>query len=390
MARRAPLTVGVLGGGPAGLYLAYLLRRWHPDCRVRVYERSPADATWGFGVVLADGGLRQLEAADQPSYAAIEAALYWIPGQSFLVDGEVVPIDKARPGGAVERLALLRILQGFCRDAGVDLRFGVDIADLSAFDDCDVVVAADGANSLIRRRFAEGFGTTQDLLTNRFAWYGAARGFAGSSLDFRRVPGGALVGHYYPYRADRSTFVMECDEPTWAALGLEQMDDEARRRTTQAAFADVLQGGGLLVNNSIWRRFPFIRNERWSFERYVLIGDALRTAHFSIGSGTRMALEDAIALARALSNEDSAGAAFRAYRATREPEMRKLADAAERSFTWYERFSERLATATPGEIALSFLRRTGRITDERLRRDFPRFHAYATQHHLLADAGSAA
>lgn len=388
MAGRTPLTVGVLGGGPAGLYLAYLLRRWHPDCRVRVHERSAPDATWGFGVVLADGGLRQLEAADQASYAAIEKALYWIPGQSFLVDGEVVPIDKARPGGAIERLTLLRILQGFCRDAGVELRFGSDVAEVAAFDDCDVVVAADGANSLIRRRFAEGFGTTQELLTNRFAWYGAARGFAGSSLDFRRVPGGALVGHYYPYRADRSTFVMECDAPTWEALGLEKMDDDARRRATQAAFADVLQGADLLANNSIWRRFPVIRNAQWSFGRHVLIGDALRTAHFSIGSGTRMALEDAIALARALSSEASPEAAFRAYRSAREPEMRKLADAGERSFTWYERFSDRLDTATPGALALSFLRRTGRITDERLQRDFPRFHAYATQHRLLA--GSAA
>lgn len=379
----ASLSVGVLGGGPAGLYLAYLLRRWNPAIAVTVHERSPAEATWGFGVVLADRGLRQLEEADPEVFAELSRALYRIPGQTFLVDGEAVPIDKARPGGAIERLTMLRILQRACRGVGVDLNFDSPVEDLGRLPGYDIVVAADGANSLVRRSFADAFGTSQRLLTNRFAWYGANRAFDGSFLDFRSVPGGALVGHYYPYMDGRSTFVMECDEPTWQAMGLEAMDDGARRDATERHFADVLGGRHLLENNSIWRRFPAITNQRWSHGRYVLIGDALRTAHFSIGSGTRMALEDAIVLARAIVAEQTPQAAFAAFQANRGPGMARLADAAERSYLWYERFSERVRGCSAGELALQFLRRTGRITPERLRTDFPKFHAYAVAHGLL-------
>ncbi len=378
--------IGIAGGGPAGLYLALLVRRRRPDIAVRVLERGPADATWGFGVVLADGGLRQLEAADPLSYPALRDALFWTTGQTFTVAGEDVPLDKARMGGAVERLSLLRVLQHQCRDAGVELRFDTPLTDLAPFDDCDVVVGADGSNSLVRDTHAAAFGTQRALLTNRFAWFGVNRAFDRSHLNFKQVPGGALVGHYYPYGPDRSTFVMECDAPTWDALGMAALSDEDRRRLTQSFFAAELGGAELVSNHSIWRQFPVITNANWHHDRFVLVGDALRTAHFSIGSGTRMALEDAIALADALTADLPRGAAFARYVETRAPAMEKLRAAAERSFTWYERFSEKMAGQSAAAFALSFLRRTGRISDARLYRDFPGFVAHASTIGLLPAA----
>lgn len=377
--------VGILGGGPAGLYLALLLRRRRPDIAVRVIERSPADATWGFGVVLADGGLRQMEQADAASFAALQAAFHWIRGQVFTVNGEDVPLAKARAGGAVERLALLRILQGECAGLGVELHFNTALADLSAFDDCDVVVGADGANSLVRESHAEAFGTRRRLLSNRFAWFGVDRAFGESHLNFKHIPGGGLVGHYYPYSPTRSTFVMETDAATWAALEMERRSDAERRALTEAHFAAELAGARLLENNSIWRQFPVVTNARWFHDRFVLVGDALRTAHFSIGSGTRMALEDAIALADALASGEGREAAFARYVAMRAAPMQRLAEAAQRSFEWYEGFSGRMRGLGASEFALSFLRRTGRIDDARLLRDFPDFVAHARARGLLGE-----
>ncbi len=375
--------VGILGGGPAGLYLAMLIRRRRPDIDVIVIERSPADATWGFGVVLADGGLRQLEAADPGSYPAIRDVLFWTEGQIFTVSGEDVPLDKSRKGGAVKRLDLLRVLQAQCRELGVALHFNTVIADLTVFDDCDVVVGADGSNSLVRDSHARAFGTEKYLLTNRFAWFGVDHAVDQSHLNFKPVPGGALVGHYYPYAPDRNTFVMECDAPTWEALGLDVKSDSERRRITQSFFRNELGGAELVENNSIWRQFPVITNENWFHDRFVLVGDALRTAHFSIGSGTRMALEDAIALADALTFGLEREAAFARYVEIRAPAMEKLRAAAERSFSWYERFSEKIAGQSATSFALSFLRRTGRISDERLLRDFPAFVAHAREKGLV-------
>lgn len=369
--------VGILGGGPGGLYLALLLKRQRPEMVVRVIERSPPDATWGFGVVLADGGLRHLAEADPTSYQQIQSALHWIPRQVFTVAGEAVPIDKARSGGAITRLTLLQILQRGCADAGVQMRFATHVADLDMFEDCDVVVGADGAGSMIRDRFAREFGTHKRLLTNHFAWFGAHRDFDASHLNFKPVPGGALCGHYYTYAPARSTFVMECDAPTWAALGLGDRTDTERRRVTQSFFAEDLDGCELVENNSIWRQFPVITNERWHHGRYVLIGDALHTAHFSIGSGTRMALEDAVALAGALTSGLPREDAFAHYVDGRAPSKAKLAHAAEGSFDWYERFSEKMSGQAPTAFALSFLQRTGRIGEERLIRDFPTFVAHA-------------
>ena len=383
--------IGILGGGPAGLYLALLIKRRQPEIDIRVIERSPANATWGFGVVLADGGLRQLADADPLSYPALQAVLHWTAGQIFTVNGDDVPLDKTRKGGAVERLALLRVLQAECAKLGVHVRHDTTVQDLSVFDDCDVVVGADGANSLVRESHAAAFGTERYLLSNRFAWFGVNHAFDQSHLNFKALSvGGGLVGHYYPYGPDRSTFVMECDAEAWDALGLGGKTDHERRLITQAHFSTELQGAELVENNSIWRQFPVITNRHWYHDRFVLIGDALRTAHYSIGSGTRMALEDAIALADALTCGLARDTAFARFVETRAPAMEKLRGAAERSFNWYEHFSDKMRGQSATEFALSFLRRTGRISDARLHRDFPGFVAFAREQGVAVPEPAAA
>jgi 2-polyprenyl-6-methoxyphenol hydroxylase-like FAD-dependent oxidoreductase len=379
--------IGIVGAGPAGLYLALLVKCRRPDIYVRVIERSPPNVTWGFGVVLADGALRQLAEAQPNFHASLQSSLCWIHSQIFTVNGDDVPLAKARPGGAIERMTLLRFLQSACCEAGVELHFDAAVGDLSKFDDFDVIVGADGANSVVRDRNADAFGTRRRLLTNRFAWFGVDRVFGESHLNFKHIEGGGLVGHYYPFSQKRSTFVMECDAETWEATGMYRMSETERRRFTQSFFGEELKGAELIENNSIWRQFPVITNARLSHDRFVLIGDALRTAHFSIGSGTRMALEDSIALADALTASLPRDEAFARYSAARARAMEKLATAAQRSFEWYEDFSRKMRGLTATEFALSFLRRTGRIDDARLMRDFPDFVAHARATGALPLAG---
>ncbi len=366
------MKIAVIGGGPGGLYFALLARRRFPAFDIRVYEQAPADATYGFGVVLADGGLQNLKQADPESAADIIDALYWTPRQRFEHRGDVVWLDKKRPGGAIERLRLLNILQAHCARAGVVCEFKRKIESLADIPEADLVVGADGANSVVRKSLEAEFGTVTRLLTNRWSWYGTDFAFENSCLNFRNIPGGVLVGHYYPYAGDRSTFVMECDQHTWFGTGMDRMSDEDRRLFTQTFYADELRGRELISKRSIWRPFAFVTNANWHAGKHVLIGDALRSAHFSIGSGTRLALEDAIALFRSLERHGADVPALLAdFVATRKPAREKLAGAAEKSFTWYEGFRLRMQEFDALELAENFIFRTGRITPERFESEFP-------------------
>lgn len=366
------MKIAVIGGGPSGLYFALLAKKRFPAFEIRVYEQTPADATYGFGVVLADGGLQNLKQTDPESAADIIDALYWTPLQRFEHRGEVVWLDKKRPGGAIERLRLLNILQTHCARAGVVCEFSRKVESLAELPAADLVVGADGSNSVVRKDLEPEFGTVTRLLTNRWSWYGTDFAFETSSLNFRDIAGGALVGHYYPYASDRSTFVMECDGHTWFGTGMDRMSDEERRLFTQKYYADVLQGRDLISKRSIWRPFAFVTNANWHVGNQVLIGDALRSAHFSIGSGTRLALEDAIALFRSLERHGTdVPALLEDFVATRRPAREKLAGAAEKSFTWYEGFRLRMQEFDAVELAENFVLRTGRITPERFRTEFP-------------------
>ncbi|MGD9944349.1 MAG: FAD-dependent monooxygenase [Burkholderiaceae bacterium] len=371
------MKIAIIGGGPSGLYLGILLRRRAPGWHVEVIEQNAADATFGFGVVLADTGLQQLRQADEASFAAMTAAMRYNDRQTIVHNETPIEVTRQGRGGAIERLQLLTVLRAQAEDAGVRMRFGCRIdasAHLSRFGlaDADVVVGADGVNSMLRGEFEDRFGTTRRLLSNHFAWYGTRRVFETPALVFRKHHGGHFVAHYYPYSATMSTFVAECDELTWQRCGLAAMTDEQRQHLFEQLFAGELQGKPLLSNNSVWRQFPVIRNRHWSHGRYVLIGDALASAHFSIGSGTRIAMTDAIALAEALLAEaPDVPAALRRYERRHAPEKRKLIEASERSFEWYERIAEWMDRYTPEAFVYHFMTRTGRVDDARLRRAFP-------------------
>lgn len=366
------MRVAILGAGPAGLYAAYLLRKNGLAGEVTVAEQNPADATFGFGVVFSDRALEFLEHDDPETYALIAPELETWNDITLHHAGETIRIDGVG-FAAIGRLRLLRLLQRRAASVGVEPRYRHAVTDPGAFDGFDLVIAADGANSLLRR--AHDFGTRIEPLTNRFVWFGTTRPFATLTQTFRRTGLGHFNAHHYRYAPDMSTFIAEVDEQTFFAAGFDRMDQAASMKVIAEVFAEELDGHPLVANRSIWRQFPRISNERWSSGNMVLVGDALRTAHFSIGSGTRLAMEDVIALVRALGeHRGDLSSAFAAYEAARRPIVDKLVAAANRSADWYERFAEHMALG-PWDFAESYIMRSGRIDPARLAQIAPRFAA---------------
>lgn len=366
------MKISIIGGGPAGLYLALLVRRRVPDVQITVFEQNPRDATYGFGIVLADRGLSRMEAADPDSFARISKAMFVTRHQMITHREESIFIEGTAFGGALPRLKLLNILQASCDEVGVDVRYNTRV---DAFDfDADMIVGADGVNSVLRTGSEQDFGTTSYLLASRMAWYGTKRHFPYPHLVFRKVEQGHFIAVAYPYSETMSTFVVECDAATWERAGLANMSDEQRKALAERIFEPELGGEPLLSNNSIWRNLPVIRCSKWHAGNRVLIGDALHSAHPSIGSGTRIAMEDAIALADAVAQHPGdVPAIFQSFQATRSPQKQKMLDATKGSFTWYETFPQRMESFNPVELVFDYLQRTGRITDERLAEEFPAF-----------------
>lgn len=366
------MKVAIIGGGPSGLFLSILLKERMAQVDIDVFEQNPEDATFGFGVVLADTGLSNLRAASPIVVDRLAKAMRF-NDQHSIVSHEH-PIVMRKPGaggGAIPRISLLSVLQQRAKELGVRVTYNKRIADFDALD-ADLVVGADGIGSQLRTANETAFGTTRRTLTNHFAWFGVAKPFASPALVFRKYEGGYFVAHYYPYSDSMSTFVAECDHQTWVDFGMEEMSAEARQALFETVFAPELTGHGLVSNNSIWRQFPVIINANWHVGKQVLIGDALTSAHFSIGSGTRIAMEDAMALADAIvAHPNDVPAALEQYEAVRKPEKAKLISASEASYNWYERIREWMDLPTPHEFVFRFMTRTGRIDAERLRAQFP-------------------
>lgn len=356
----------VVGAGPAGLYFSYLAKRAHPDRRIRVLEQNPADATFGFGVVFSDRALEFLQADDPATYDVITPQLEaWVDlhvvhrGERHVIDG----IGFA----AIGRLHFLRLMQRQAASVGITPEFNTPLDDISGYD---LVVAADGANSAARR--SRDFGTRITHCTNKFAWYGTPKRFEKLTQTFLRNEHGTFNVHHYAHAADMSTFVVECDAATWERAGFAGMGERETTAYLERVYAPVLQGAPLVSNKSIWRNFPNVRNDRWWVGNVVLIGDALRTAHFSIGSGTRLAMEDAIALNKALDSHSRVEDGLRAYEVARRPIVEKLVAAADASGAWYDRFPEHM-NLSPRDFAWSYIQRSGRIDPERLAKISPRF-----------------
>ncbi|MGA7406817.1 MAG: FAD-dependent monooxygenase [Pseudolabrys sp.] len=365
------MRITILGAGPAGLYLAYLIKRRRPDTTVTVIEQKPADATFGFGVVFSDRALEFLREDDEATYSAITPHMESWNDITIAHRGERVTIDGVG-FSAIGRLKLLQLLQARARSVGVEPVYRRTVKSLDELGDADLVVGTDGVNSLVRRGNEERFGASVRFLSNRFAWFGTGRRFETLTQTFVETDAGSFNAHHYRYAPNLSTFIVEVDGATFARAGFGQMDEEQTRSFCERVFAQALDGNQLISNKSTWRQFPIVHNEHWSVGNCVLVGDALHTAHFSIGSGTRLAMEDAIALDKALTHSDDIGAALAAYEAARRPILEKLVSGANGSATWYEHFAEHMRLA-PIDLAMSYITRSGRIDIDRLRRLSPRF-----------------
>jgi 2-polyprenyl-6-methoxyphenol hydroxylase-like FAD-dependent oxidoreductase len=360
------MNVLVAGAGPAGVYFAYLAKRAHPQWHIRIVEQNPADAVFGFGLVFSDKALEFLRADDPATYDLITPQMQSWVDLTVVHRGERVVIDGIG-FSAIGRLHLLRLLRQQLATMGIAPEYERSASSVEGYD---LVVGADGANSAVRR--AADFGTRQSQCANKFAWYGTRRAFATLTQTFVRNEHGTFNAHHYRHASDMSTFVTECDPATWERAGFAAMGERETMAYLERVFADALAGEPLVSNKSIWRNFPNVRNERWSVANKVLIGDALRTAHFSIGSGTRLAMEDAIALVKALGEYDELPEALAAFEAARRPIVDKLVAAADASGAWYDRFPEHM-NLSPRDFAWSYIQRSGRIDPERLARTSPRF-----------------
>lgn len=367
-----------VGGGPAGLYAAILVKAAHPDWTVTVLERNQPDDTFGFGVVFSEATLAELETADPTSHDALVAGCaHWDPVE-VRVGGE-----RIRAGGnrfaAISRHRLLAVLQARAREVGVDVRFGVEATgDEPEVAGADLVLAADGVGSRIRSRHEAAFRPRRRVEGSTYIWLATTRRFDAFTFIFTRTDHGLLQAHIYPYADDRSTFIVECDRATLAAAGLAGddpplLEDGTDARSVawlQEVFAADLEGHPLLGNRSRWLDWWTVRNATWRHGNVVLLGDAAHTAHFSIGSGTKLAMEDAIALARALHRHPDLDTALAAYEAARRPAVDAVQQAAADSLAWFAGYHRQWGLPAP-QLAYRLLTRSRRIDLANLRRRDP-------------------
>ncbi|WP_372069227.1 FAD-dependent monooxygenase (plasmid) [Tistrella mobilis] len=380
------MKIAIVGGGPAGLFFARLIKRSRPDAEVRVFEQNPRDATYGFGVVLAGTARDRLREVDPETLDRLARAMTFSGSQKIGLNGDSLVLTYPGSSGAIARLTLLQILGRLCDEVGVEVVHDRRITGAADLDGYDLIVGADGANSVIRTIWPEAFPVRSHQLGNRFAWYGVDRALRPNALIFRYHRGGCFIAHYYTYADGLSTFVAECDAATWEGCGLDRMTDGQRKALIEEIYADVLDGGRLLDNNSIWRRFDARIAERWTDGRAVLIGDALRVAHFSIGSGTRLAMDDAVALHDALIEGGPVTRALDRYVAARRPVRDLFTEATARSYDWYEGVRQAMQTDLVSFVH-DFLTRTGRVDDDRLKEYAPEFYARHIAPRRAQDAG---
>jgi anthraniloyl-CoA monooxygenase len=365
--------VTCIGGGPAGLFAALLLKKQDPKREIAVYERNRLDETFGFGVVFSDATEQALAQSDPEVTAAMAAASHrW--DLIEIHHAGLVHTSKGHAFSGLSRKTLLTILADRCRALGVKLCFQRDVGDPETLRDADLVLAADGSNSIVRERYREHFVPTVDLRPNKFVWLGTRKPFPAFTFYFKPDRHGLWRVHAYQYEPGFSTFIVEARETTWRAAGMDKASEADTIAFCEWLFAEELEGHPLVSNRSIWRSFPTIRNERWRHGNVVLLGDAAHTAHFSVGSGTKLAMEDAVALSHALSAEPDLPRALEAYEAARRPPVESLQRAAQASLQWFED-TERYVTLEPLQFSFALLTRSLRVTHENLKSRDPEFVA---------------
>ena len=366
------MRITIIGGGPAGLYFAILMKKANAAHQITIYERNGPDDTFGWGVVFSGKTLANLRAADAESHAEITREFEAWDNVDVVHRSEKISIHGNSFSG-IARLRLLKILQRRVEELGVEVNYRSEILDLEPLrNDCDLFLGADGVNSTVRLRYADRFKPDLDWRAHRYIWYGTNQLFHGLTLTFRQNEAGTFAAHSYKFNKTTSTFIVECDPQTWERAGFATMSDEETREYVGKVFAPDLNGHGLLSNNSKWINFLLVKNADWFFENAVLLGDALHTAHFSIGSGTKLAMEDAIALAQSFRETSDVREALASFTATRRPVIEDYQAAAFESMKWFENAAQYMHL-TPMELALSVMMRSGRVSYEDLQKRDPLF-----------------
>jgi anthraniloyl-CoA monooxygenase len=355
-----------IGGGPAGLYFAILMAKADPAHEVVVLERNRPDDTFGFGVVFSDATLDNFREADPETHEAITRAFTHWDDIDIHYQGQVLT-STGHGFSGLSRQRLLDILQARAAELGVVTRFSTEVDRPAAWEGADLVLAADGVNSWLRQRYARHFEPRIDWRRNRFVWLGTTCPFAAFTFLFKEDEHGLWRVHAYGYDRQHSTFILEATEDTWRRAGLDEASEDDTVAFAQGLFARELGGHRILKNRSLWRSFPVIRNARWHHDNIVLVGDAAHTAHFSIGSGTKLAMEDAIVLSHCLRDSSDVTRALAAYEAERRPQVEALQRAAQTSLEWFEQVERYHGRLEPAEFAFSLLTRSLRVTHDTLR-----------------------
>ena len=366
------MNINIIGGGPAGLYFAILMKKASASHQIKIYERNGPDDTFGWGVVFSGKTLANLRAADEESHAEITREFAAWDNVDVVHRNTKVSIHGNSFSG-IARLQLLKILQRRAEQLGVEIKFRAEVNDIESLrNDCDLLIAADGVNSTVRLHYVEQLEPELDLRANRYIWYGTNQLFHGLTLTFRENSAGVFAAHSYKFSPTTSTFIVECDSQTWDKASFKHMSSNDTLEYLGEVFAADLGGHELLSNNSKWINFLLVKNKNWFFDNIVLIGDALHTAHFSIGSGTKLAMEDAIALAESFQETSDIRETLTNFTTKRRPVIEDYQAAAFESMIWFENAASYM-NLSPLELAFALMTRSGRVTYEDLKRRDPEF-----------------